>query len=86
MLTEERIVRMTMRLMSQGFAADEFFVEIARRPVNSSAQPDVFPENALELGVGGGKVEGSERSFAMSLGELLYYVLIHEGSTADEPA
>lgn len=83
--------KMTMTLKSQGPAADEAFVEVARRPVNSSAQPVVLGKKAPEVGVGSGKVrgrkiEGSERSFAMSLGELLYYVLIDEGRSTDEPA
>lgn len=85
------IVTIKPELKLGGPAADEAFVEVARRPVNSSAQPGVFPETALEPGVGdgeveGGKVEGLAQYDAMSLGKLLYSVLIEEGRTTDESA
>jgi hypothetical protein len=78
-LTGERIVRMTMRLKSQGTAADEFFADVAWSPVNPNVQIDVIPERPLAW------VDEGEGVEAMSLRELLYYVLLGDGRIADEP-
>ncbi len=76
-------MRMTMRLKSQDSAADEFFADVAWRPVNSNMQTDVIPERPLAWAGGGERDEAI--SLELSLGELLYYVLLGDGRVADEP-
>lgn len=92
-------MRVKAALKFVGGAADEAVVEGARRSMNLGAQTGVFLEDALSVGVGkaegveiaggeieGGGVAGVEGFGGMSLGELLYAVLIEEGRTTDESA
>lgn len=71
-----------------GSAADEFFAEVAWRPLNSSGPIDVPPEEGRAMGFEGERFEAIFEAIlaAMLLGELLYSVLVGEGSFADEPA
>ncbi len=79
---------MTMKLKFAGAGADKVFEDIAWQPVNRSAGSGVLTHRAAE------KVDAYER-FAeperladrlagMSLGALLYYVLVGEGKITDE--
>ena len=74
------IVMMQIGLKLRSAAADEFFMEVARRPVDSDMQIDVIPGRPAAWVYEGESVD------TIWLGELLYYVLLGEGKIVDEPA
>lgn len=75
---------MSMSVKLPGVAADEFIADVAWRPVNSNMQTDVVPERPLAW-VGGGESTEAMSLGELSLGELLYYVLVGDGRIVDEP-
>ncbi len=88
---------MTTRLKFDGTAADGAFTEIAWKPLNPEARNNVLVEKTPVLTDAAGERPGepdgfgepdgsSERLAEMSLGALLYHVLIGEGKITDEPA
>ena len=78
------MTRMTMSVKLRGSAADELSEELAGRPVNSNMQTAVTAERPLAWVDGGESVDAMSLG-ELSLGELLYYVLLGEGKIVDEP-
>ena len=73
------MTRMTMSVKLRGSAADELLEDVAGRLVNSNMQTGVIPERPLAW------LDEGESVDTMSLGELLYYVLLEEGKISNEP-
>ena len=78
------MTRMTMSVKLRGSAADELLEDVAGRLVNSNMQTGV-PAGRPLARVGGGESTEAMSLGELSLGELLYYVLLGDGRIADEP-
>ncbi|MGA8940739.1 MAG: hypothetical protein WB439_16370 [Acidobacteriaceae bacterium] len=84
------MTRMTIRVKLRDGAADGGFTNILSKPLNLKCLGSVLEERGLvnvDVDAYERLVEKrSARLQRMSLGELLYYVLLGEGMIADEPA
>jgi hypothetical protein len=79
---------MTMKLTLGATGADKFLVNIAREPASLGAESVLTKRALVKVGAYERLEMPAEREkvAAMTLGELLYYVLIGEGKVIDEPA